>query len=82
MPNPFGPLYTYQIFFVVGCAVLFYRVADMEDESTIIWPGLSIGIYLVTLCVLGWGLLGNLLGQAGLMAVMVAVRMVRDRRPS
>jgi hypothetical protein len=79
MSNPFGPLYTFQIFVLFGCAVLFYKVADMEDESTVVWSGLSAGIYLVTLCFLGWSLLLNLLAQAGLMVGIVALQRARNR---
>jgi hypothetical protein len=79
MSNPFGPLYTFEIVVLLGCAILFYKAADMEDQSTVIWSGLSVGLYLLTLCLLGWGLLGNLLAQAGLMIAIVGVRMVRDR---
>ena len=78
MPNPFGPLYSWQIFVLIACAVFYYKAADMENESTVIWSSLSAGLYLVTLCVLGWGLMGNLLAQGGLMAAIVAVRMFRD----
>jgi hypothetical protein len=81
-PNPLGPLYSFQIFVLLGCALVFYKAADVEKESTIIWMGLSAIVYLGTWCFLGWGLLGNLLGQAGLMAVIAAARAMRDHRQS
>jgi hypothetical protein len=82
MSNPFGPLYSFQIFVLLGCALAYYRAADVEKESTVLWSGASAIVYLATWCFLGWGLLGNLAGQAGLLGVIVAARAMRDHRRS
>jgi hypothetical protein len=82
MSNPFGPLYSFQLFVLLGCAAAYAKAADLEDESAILWGGLSACLYLTTWCWLGWGLWANLGGQVGLLVVIALARMVRDRRRS
>jgi hypothetical protein len=60
-------------------AVFFYRAAEVEDESTWIWCGLSILISALTLFWLHWGWLGIILGQFGILAGIVCLRIWRDR---
>ena len=62
---------------IVACAIFFCRAAEFEDESTLIWGGLSVTISLVALFWLGCGWLGILLGQAGLFAGITIFRILR-----
>ena len=80
MPNPFGPFYSLQFVFLLVCATLYYKIADLEDESGILWLGMSIGTFLLTWRLLGWGYLGNLLGQSLLFAALTLHRVYRDHR--
>jgi hypothetical protein len=66
---------------LAACAVFFYRAADMEHGPALVWGGLSVLIYLLAWRVLGWGVLGCLLGQVALFAGITAIRMLRAARP-
>ena len=78
-PNPLGPFYSFQTIALIVCAALYAKAADVEDESPVLWGGLSAGIYLATWCWLGWGFWANLGGQAGLLVAIAAYRVARDR---
>lgn len=58
-------------------AVFFYRAAELEDEPSLVWSGLSVVISLATLFWLHWGWLGTLLAQAALFFGIAVFRMVR-----
>jgi hypothetical protein len=65
------------ILLVVVFAIFFHRAADFENESSLIWCGLSVSISLLTLFIFGWGWLGCLLGQVGLFVGIGIFRMMR-----
>ena len=65
------------ILMMVACAIFFHRAAEFENDSSLAWTGLSLVISAVTLFVLGWGWLGCLLGQAGLLLGITIFRMLR-----
>jgi hypothetical protein len=65
------------ILMVVMFAVFFYRVAEMENESGLLWCGLSVVISLATLFLFHCGWLGIALGQVGLFVGITIFRMVR-----
>jgi uncharacterized membrane protein YGL010W len=67
------------IVIVLACAVFFHRAAEFENESTLLWTGLSVLISTVTLFYFRWGILGALLGQAGLLAGITIFRLWRSR---
>jgi hypothetical protein len=50
------------ILMIVACAIFFHRAAEFENESSLVWTGLSVVISVVTLFFLHWGWLGCLLG--------------------
>ena len=58
-------------------AAFFYRAAEFENESCLLWCGLSLVISLATLFCLHWGWLGTLLGQIGLFAGITFFRIAR-----
>ena len=65
------------ILMMVACAIFFHRAAEFENESSLVWTGLSVVIYAITLFVLSWGWLGCLLGQAGLLLGITVFRILR-----
>ena len=65
------------ILMMVACAIFFHRAAEFENDSSLAWTGLSLVISAVTLFVLGWGWLGCLLGQAGLLLGITVFRVLR-----
>jgi len=65
------------ILMIVVFAVFYYRAAEMEKESGLLWCGLSILISITTLFFLRWGWLGTVLGQAGLFVGITLLRMTR-----
>jgi hypothetical protein len=79
MDNPLGPIYSVQFVLLLGCAFAFYRGAEMEDASGILWGGISIGLFLLTWRVFHFAYIGNLGGQALLIAAISGVRAFRAR---
>jgi hypothetical protein len=75
-----APLYSLQFLLLLVCAGVYYKAAEIENASSLLWPGLSVLVFLLTWRLFGWGLPGNLLGQALLMATITAVRVLRDRQ--
>ena len=65
------------ILMMVVCAIFFYRAAEFENESPLLWTGLSVVISIVTFFVFHWGWPGCLLGQIGLFAGITVLRMLR-----
>lgn len=65
------------IMMVIAFAVFYYRAAEAEKESNLLWCGLSVLISIATMCLLPWGWLGILLGQVGLFAGITIFRMMR-----
>jgi len=58
-------------------AAFFYRAAEFENESRLLWCGLSLVISLATLFYFQWGLLGTVLGQVGLFVGITLFRVTR-----
>ena len=65
------------ILLIAVFGAFFYRAAEMENESSLLWCGLSLVISIATLFFLRWGLLGIVLGQAGLFAGITLFRIIR-----
>jgi hypothetical protein len=79
MGNLFGMFYTLQFVLLVACATFYYKAAEMERASGVLWAGLSVGIFLVTWRFMGWSYVGNLLGQGLLLGAITGLRIWRDR---
>jgi hypothetical protein len=60
---------------LLAFAIFFHRAAEFEDESSLIWSGLSLVISVVTMFWLGWGWLGIICGQGGLFVGITLFRM-------
>jgi hypothetical protein len=65
------------ILIVAICGAFFYRAAEFENESGLLWCGLSVAISVAILFFLHWGLLGIVLGQIGLFVGITLFRMTR-----
>jgi len=61
---------------VVG-TVFFHRAAEIENESGLLWSGLSVLVSALALFLFHAGWLGILLGQIGLLIGIGVFRMVR-----
>jgi Na+/H+ antiporter NhaC len=72
--------FSFQAIVMLVCAAAYYRTAEVENVSGILWAGMSVGVYLLTWLVLGWGYLGNLIGQALLLGGITIYRAVRDSK--
>ena len=62
---------------IVVCAVFYHRVADFENESGLLWSGLSVLVSALVLFLFHAGWLGVLLGQVGLFVGIGIFRVVR-----
>jgi hypothetical protein len=67
----------FAILLIVIFAIFFYRAAEFENESGLLWCGLSVLVSVVALFFCGWGWLGCLLSQAGLFVGIGIFRMMR-----
>jgi hypothetical protein len=67
------------ILMIVACAIFFHRAAEFENESSLVWTGLSVVISVMTLFVFRWGWLSCLLGQAGLFLGIAIFRTLRSK---
>lgn len=82
MPNPLGPLYSFEFIVLLVCAAIYWKLAALDpDASSIVWAGLSAFTFCVTWLFLRWGYAGDLFGQALLFAGITLYRTVRDRGP-
>jgi hypothetical protein len=53
---------------ILGFAIFYHRAAEFENESALLWCGLSVLISMTTLFYFHCGFLGVLLAQVGLFA--------------
>jgi len=75
-----GLFYSIHFFILLACAAGYYKAADIENVSPLLWSGMSVLTFLLTWRVFGWGIPGNLLGQAALLAGITLFRVIRDSR--
>ena len=72
-------VYGLDAIFLLGFAILFCKLADIENSSKLLWTGLSIIVSLgVRLLSLGLGYL--VLAQAGLYLIIGVVRATLSKR--
>lgn len=65
------------ILIILCFAIFFHRAAEFENESVLIWCGLSVAISVVAVFWLGCGWLGISLGQIGLFIGITFFRIMR-----
>ena len=71
--------YSLHTILTIVFAIFYYKVADLERASKLLWTGLSIVVSLGTR-ILGWGLLGLILGQIALLFIIGIVRCLLSRK--
>ena len=69
-----------QFIVLLVCASFFYKAAEFEDRSGILWAGASAGFFVLTWMVFHWGFVGDLAGQAALFVGIALARVIVDRR--
>ena len=68
------------IVFGICSAVIFYRIAEMDERFGLLWATISLGLGLGTSVFLGWGLLGLLASQLAVFLGMLALNLLGTRR--
>jgi uncharacterized membrane protein len=63
---------------IVVCAVFFHRAAEFENESSLLWSGLSVLVSALVVFLFHASWLGILLGQIGLLIGIGVFRVVRN----
>lgn len=80
MQELIGLFYSLNFVLLLVCAAAYYKLADLDpDASSILWAGLSVGVFLLTWRVLGWGVIGNLIAQIAILGGITIVRALRSR---
>jgi hypothetical protein len=68
------------ILLIICCAVLFYRIGESEYGGGTLLALASVALWLLASYALGFGWLGNLLVQAGLLIALTIWNMQRAQR--
>jgi hypothetical protein len=77
-----GILYSLPFFLLICCAVGYYKAAEIDNTSGILWAGMSVAVFAITWFAIGWGIPGDLLGQFALLAGITLYRVFRDSKNS
>ena len=64
---------------MLACAGFYYTMGEMGKSSGILWAAISLVLWLGASLLLGWGMLGGLLTQAGLFVGLTAWNIVKAR---
>jgi hypothetical protein len=80
--NPLGLIYSVQFVLLLCFAAGYYKAAEIENASGMLWAGMSIVIFLITWRLFGWGVPGNLMGQGARLGGITAVRVIRGFKDS
>jgi len=62
---------------MLGCAVAFYRIGEIEYQKGLLLGAISILVWLGTSLGLHWGWLGCAGAQVGIFAVLTGINMFR-----
>ena len=62
---------------IIASAVFFYKAAEFENASTLVWTGLSVLISILIWLVLGGGVVFLAFGQVALFVGITVYRMFR-----
>ena len=63
---------------IIASAIFFYRGAKVDGSSTVLWVVLSVVISLLLFTLFRVGVMGIILGQAGLFLGITIFRIVRE----
>ena len=72
-------VYDFDTIFIIAFAVFFYKAADYENASKILWVGLSIIVSLLSR-IFGFGLIGLISGQVVQFFAIAAIRLIFSRK--
>lgn len=69
-----------QILCLLLCMSWFVKGARMDMRSPVLWGGLSLGLWLISTQVLGYGIVGGLMSQLLLIGGLAGWEEYRERR--
>lgn len=69
----------YTVILVLVCAIFYYRAAELEETSGLLWAGLSILVSCVIWLWLHGGFVAVFLGQVGLFVAITLYRCSRSK---
>jgi len=72
-------VYDFDTILIIAFAVFFYKAADYENASKILWAGLSIIVSFLNR-ILGGGLLTLISGQVVLFFAIAVIRSIFSRK--
>ena len=72
-------IYSFDTIMLIAFAVFFYKAADIEGASKLIWPILSIIVSLITRA-LSFELFGLILSQIALFSVITVIRPLLSKK--
>jgi len=78
--NLLSPADILQFILLVVCAVAFYRAGVEDNAPGIVWAGVSAAVFTGTWLFLREGLIGNMLGQVGVLLGIAVVRAILTHR--
>ena len=72
-------VYSLDTIFIIAFAVFFYKAADYENASKIVWAGLSIIVSFLNR-IFGFGLIGLISGQIVLFFAIAVIRSIFSKK--
>ncbi len=72
-------VYDFDTILIIAFAVFFYKAADHENASKILWVGLSIIVSFLNR-IFGFGLIGLISGQVVLFFAIAVIRAIYSRK--
>jgi hypothetical protein len=70
-------IYSFNLVVLLASAIFFYRAADLDNNSGVLWATLSVVVSVLVWFGLGWGVIGIIVSQVGLLVCIGIVRVVR-----
>jgi hypothetical protein len=71
-------VYSLDFFLMLAFAAAWYKAADVEKAPPLLWSGLSVAISLLAWRVFGWGWIGCIMSQIGLLAGITLFKVLKD----
>jgi len=77
--DSFVNLYSFNTIAMIVFAIIYYKAAQIENTSALLWVGLSI-IVSLAITIVGFGLLALIIGQVLLYLAITLVRLLASKR--
>ena len=74
-------MYDFGLVMMLGCAVAFYRIGEIEYGKGLLLGAISILVWMITAYVLTWRWIPSLCAQAGLFGLLTIINIFRGPRP-